>query len=276
LDPYHWIVNEEPPMKRRTFLAAVGASAAAALWPRLIRNAFADASFDAPGTRKTAPGLSTSPRQIDVSKRAQLVIVVPADDGQKYRRGEVWGEYLNHGAAAQIAPLSQVEVSCATMAELGALAGDVTGEPLALLFGTDGSVQPLDAKVPDYSRGLRMEGQDDDAIVDKRIGIVSKMIARALPPVPAGETHAAAERVVRALRTQPPSGSHWANASGCGPATVENMKEPDGEIVAYGCGMGHIPAKSSRFLYFFAKSPQQMEREWMKAQEKKTREAKRK
>jgi hypothetical protein len=265
-------------MKRRTFLAAVGASAAAALWPSLIRRAFADASFDAPGTRKTAPGLSTSQKHIDVSQRAQLVIVVPADDGQKYRRGELWGEYLNHGTPAQIAPLSHVDVSCATMQELGTLAGDIKGEPLALLFERDGSVQTLDAKVPEVSRGLRMEGQDEDAIVDKRIAVVSGLVKRALPPVAPTETRVAADRVVRAVRTQAPSGSHWANASGCGPASVENMKEPDedGVVVGVGCGMGHIPAKSSRFLYFFAKTPQQMEREWMKEQEKKNKEARRK
>ena len=75
--------------------------------------------------------------------------------------------------------------------------------------------------------------------------------------------------MVRAVRNGPPTGSHWANASGCGPATVENMKEDSDEIVAYGCGMGHVPAKSSRFLYFFAKSPRQMEREWMKEQQAK-------
>ena len=258
-------------MKRRTFLAAVGASAAVALWPRLIRRAFADASFDAPGTRKSAPGLSTTPKHIDPSQRPQLVIVVPADDAQKSRRGELWGEYLNHGEPAQIAPLSHVDVSCATLQELGALAGDVVGEPLALLFQRDGSVQRLDAKVPEYARGLRLDGQDDDAIVDRRIALVSAMVKRALPPVAPGDVRAAADRVVRAVRAQPPAGSHWANASGCGPASVENMKEENesGVVVAYGCGMGHIPAKSSRFLYFFAKSPQQLEREWMKAQEKK-------
>ncbi|HEX9100735.1 MAG TPA: hypothetical protein VF997_00960 [Polyangia bacterium] len=255
-------------MKRRTFLAAVGASTAAALWPSLIRRAFADASFDAPGTKKTAPGLSTSTRHIDPSKRPQLVIVVPADDGQKYRRGELWGEYLNHGAPAQLAPLAHVDVSCATMKELGALAGDVKGEPLALLFERDGSVRALDTKYPDYAAATRFDPKDDDAIVDKRIALVSAMVARALPPVPADEVRAAAARVVRAVREQPPAGSHWANASGCGPATVENMKDDSDEVVGYGCGMGHIPAKSSRFLYFFAKSPQQMEREWMKEQEK--------
>lgn len=260
-------------MKRRTFLAAIGASAGVALWPALIRRAFADASFDAPGTKKTAPGLSTSPKHIDPSKRPQLVIVVPADDGQKYRRGEMWGEYLNHGEAAQLAPLSSVDVSCATMAELGPLAKDVKGEPLAIVFDRDGSVRALEAKVPEYSQRFDAESwKKDDAIADKRIAAMAKMVAGALPPVPPGDVRAAAASVIRAVREQPPAGSHWANASGCGPATVENMKEDDGdEVVGYGCGMGHIPSKASRFLYFFAKSPQRMEREWMKQQEKKAK-----
>jgi hypothetical protein len=34
--------------------------------------------------------------------------------------------------------------------------------------------------------------------------------------------------------------------------------------------MGHVPAKSSRFLYFFAKTPQQMEREAFAAERKRS------
>jgi hypothetical protein len=49
------------------------------------------------------------------------------------------------------------------------------------------------------------------------------------------------------------------------------MKDDSNEIVAIGCGMGHVPEKSSRFLYFFAKSPQQMEREWLADERKKQR-----
>ena len=235
-------------MKRRMFLATIGASTAAALWPSLIRRAFADASFDAPGTKKTAPGLSTTQKHIDPSNRPQLVIVVPADDGEKNTRGAAWGEYLNHGEPAQIAPLASVDVSCATMAELGALAKDVKGEPMALLFGKDGSVHALEVKLPAYAASRRVDWKDDDAIVDKRIAAMSSMVRGALPPVPAGDVHAAAARVIRSVREQPPTGSHWANASGCGPATVENMKEADSdEVVGYGCGMGHVPAKSTRF-----------------------------
>ena len=261
-------------MKRRAFLATVGAStAAAALWPSLIRRAFADASFDAPGARKTAPGLSTNARHLDPSKRPQLVIVIPADDGQKYRRGDFWGEYLNHGEPAQIAPLAHVDVSCATMAELGALAKDIRGEPLAILFSRDGSVRALDATVPEYKPARGWDRKDDDAQVDRRIAVMAKMIGGALPPVPAGEVRAAAARVIRAVREVPPAGSHWANASGCGPPTVENMKEDDDEVVGYGCGMGHIPEKSARFLYFFAKTPQQRERAALREQEAKAKAA---
>ena len=40
--------------------------------------------------------------------------------------------------------------------------------------------------------------------------------------------------------------------------------------------MGQIPGNSAHFLYFCAKTPQQMEREWMKEEQKKTKQAKRK
>ena len=254
-------------MKRRTFLASVGASAAAALGPSLIRRAVAGASFDAPGTKKTAPGLATSPRRIDASVRPQLVIVVPADDEEKYRRGELWGEYLNHGTPSQIAPLDRVDVSCATMKELGALARGVVGEPLALLFERDGRVRALDTQYPDWASLNRYDPKADDAIVDKRIMLVSKMVASALPMQPFDGVHGAAARVIRKVREQPPAGSHWANASGCGPASVEGMK--DDEAGGVGCGMGHVPEKSSRFLYFFAKTPWQMEREEIAAEQEK-------
>jgi hypothetical protein len=45
-------------------------------------------------------------------------------------------------------------------------------------------------------------------------------------------------------------GSKWAVSSGCG--TIVEGDETD---VAFGCGMGHVPRKSERFLYFFSKPP---------------------
>ncbi|HYV45165.1 MAG TPA: hypothetical protein VFA20_09910 [Myxococcaceae bacterium] len=45
-------------------------------------------------------------------------------------------------------------------------------------------------------------------------------------------------------------GSKWADASGCG-ETVEG----EDDNLAFGCGMGRVPARSQRFLYFFTRSP---------------------
>src|SRR5262249_3314633 len=125
-------------MRRRTFLAAVGASATVAWWPRLIRHAFADASFDVPGARTTAPGLAPARARGRQAGKPLFGIGVPADDGKKYERGELWGEYLNYGGAAELAPLAQVEVGCASMAELSSLAPEVRGEPLAVVVEPDG------------------------------------------------------------------------------------------------------------------------------------------
>jgi hypothetical protein len=260
-------------MKRRTFLATVGASAAVALWPRLIRRAFADASFDAPGAKKTAPGYASARARAQQANKPLFVIVVPADDAAKYARGELWGEYLNHADAVDLAPLAQVEVTCATKQDLGGLARGIVNEPLAVVVDPDGSARGLDVKYPAYEPGRRWDPKDDDAVADKRIRAVAGMVARALPPVPADERRALGTTAVRTLREGAPSGSHWAHASACGPATVENMHDvdDDGIAVGYGCGMGHVPAKSSRFLYFFAKSPQRLERDWMAEQEKKNK-----
>jgi len=45
-------------------------------------------------------------------------------------------------------------------------------------------------------------------------------------------------------------GSKWADASGCG-ETVEG----EDDNLAFGCGMGRVPSRSQRFLYFFTRSP---------------------
>ncbi len=64
-------------------------------------------------------------------------------------------------------------------------------------------------------------------------------------PSPMTTVLAAAARE-RLLHQRVP-GSHWANSSGCG-SSIEG--HPDyGRGIA--CGMGHVPAKSSRFLYFY-------------------------
>jgi len=59
---------------------------------------------------------------------------------------------------------------------------------------------------------------------------------------------AAAARAVYCRQRIP--GSKWASSGGCG-QTIEGDEEP----VMVDCGMGMIPPKSRRFLYFFTQSP---------------------
>jgi hypothetical protein len=47
----------------------------------------------------------------------------------------------------------------------------------------------------------------------------------------------------RLLRTSPPAGARWATSGGCG-VRIEGHKERH----AIGCGMGHVPERSRRFL----------------------------
>lgn len=49
------------------------------------------------------------------------------------------------------------------------------------------------------------------------------------------------------LRKQRIPGSYWARQSGCG-TTVEGAEDRSAMVA---CGMGHVPEKSQRFLYFF-------------------------
>lgn len=76
--------------------------------------------------------------------------------------------------------------------------------------------------------------------------LVAQTAARAEP----GERSALYQLLAGAadtrLREERIPGSHWARASGCG-TTVEGVES--NSII--GCGMGHVPQKSRRFLYFF-------------------------
>ena len=59
---------------------------------------------------------------------------------------------------------------------------------------------------------------------------------------------ALAAAAIATLRDRAPEGTYWANNSGCG-TDIEGHPEFS-EMVD--CGMGHIPPKAARFLYFFA------------------------
>ncbi|AUX28111.1 MULTISPECIES: hypothetical protein [Sorangium] len=248
-------------MKRRHLLGATAAGLAATAWPAFLREAFGDgAACDETGKPAAAAGslvqVSAAFRRARQSKRALLVFVIPADDGAKWERGHAFGELLNFGADRDLAPLAGVEVVCATMADLKKLvpsAGD--GEPLLVVVRTDKvpvAATQLDVALPSYDGMRLMTGnreellKRDDTTAARRIGALGALLRKGLGAGAENlETRAASVRA--RLVKAPPAGAHWAVASGCG-TEVEGVDETG--LMA--CGMGHVPSKSRRFLYFFA------------------------
>jgi len=104
------------------------------------------------------------------------------------------------------------------------------------------------------------EGQREAArqILAGGEGTVEEVLATAPVLSVAASERSGDPRLVRLLadaararyRAQRVPGSKWGNATGCG-ETIEG--EEDNLYVA--CGMGHVPPRSSRFLYFYTLPP---------------------
>jgi hypothetical protein len=248
-------------VKRRQILGAASAGLAASLWPAWLREAFGEPpACDAAGgaALKRLAALSGAFGRARAGVKPLLVLVIPADDAAKYDRGRNFGELLNFGSDAQVAPLARAEVVCATMADLQRLVpGAGAGEPLMVLVSTQrlpATARQLDVALPvsePFGRGRggsweEME-KNDDVVSDQRIALLAGLIRGALGADDAQAAALAAD-VRKRLKDQPPGGARWADSSGCG-ATIEG----EDDNVAMGCGMGHVPRKSRRFLYFFAK-----------------------
>lgn len=239
--------------------------------------------------------------------RPQLVLVIPADRGERYYRGHAFGELLHHAEDLALARLALFDVSCATPDELRARTGrPLKGEPWMVVIDRT-ALRPV--VTPYTDPALRIDLERDDALVDARIdariarltamleaAAPATMIrrladaeARALAPhvkeeldivlgdavaprlavaeaatatllarvlAPEGDEDWLFERLraeivprladltrERLLRTRPPAGARWATSGGCG-VRIEGAKEHH----MIGCGMGHVPARSRRFL----------------------------
>ncbi len=275
-------------MKRRAFLGA----AAVSVVGLMVRRAFGDSSLPGKkGDTSSAVQKVDLKAALDRAARAGVplfVIIIPQDDGKKWEVGRAWGELLNHGKPEEVAPLSRAEVVCAPMDELAKISipGISGAEPLAVAIDSSSRrvTQLLHATLAVYEQrfGIVVVGdkekapkpRPDDEVTADRIKTMAGLVRGGLPGTPAlltVETATLAQLVKTKLVDRPPPGAHWANASGCGPARIEQTPEEKEterlaeeadrkkgmmrmkSIVAYGCGMGHVPAKSTRFLHFFAK-----------------------
>ncbi len=100
-------------------------------------------------------------------------------------------------------------------------------------------------------------GEAPIELVDRGAALV--LAAPLSPAQPrAARTNALADAARARLSKQRVPGSHWASSHGCG-TRVEGHPDQGLGIM---CGMGYVPAKSSRFLYFYtvAKDPQKSDR----------------
>jgi len=223
-------------VKRRAFLGfGLGLIAAG-----VVRRAFADVSTS--GVQRGE--LDGAVERAREGKRPILILVIPTDETKKYDRGRAFGEWLNHGSDEQLRSLGAVEVAAATMADVRRRwpsAG--AGDPLMVLVRND-VVQLVDGDLPVSVDGGRRGGDDatEVPIIKRRIAKLASLADRAI-----GQHGDAAEVRARLVK-RPVPGSRWAVATGCG-TTVEGDDNP----MRVKCGMGHVPALSQRFLYFFTK-----------------------
>jgi hypothetical protein len=271
-------------MRRRSFLLASGGGALVMLGPGWLRRAFGDASLKGAtltedsrfGDLARRRALAGAKARALAAGRPLLVFIIPKDDRLKIDRGHAFGELLTHGTPAQLAPLASVELACATLDDLGASAsGKEDAAVLARLDPRTSRLElirparPLPLLDPIERRMLDPDPPiDEDQYIENRIAALASLIEETLGPARSPQLGL---KVANAFRGRPPAGTHWASESGCGPAYVEEtpeeraarkaaekrgqaFKDPR-DVVGYDCGMGHVPDKSARFLYFFTNKP---------------------
>lgn len=284
--------------RRRVLLAGVGSAGALATvvvgWPRWLQRAFSGGAATegeinpepevtpCPGAMKKPPTEPTAPpprvvhrdprkilteaaRRGRDEKKKLLVLVIPENLSLRYERGAIFGEYLNHGSSADLAPLASAVVVCARTADLAAALGvKIEGEPLMLVLDptlSPPSVAVLDARIPplpDSSDRFSKGGQTTPLIeerINQRIQQVAAVVRQGLGGAPADELEARARTVQASVVKRAPPGGRWGHASGCG-VSYEAHEDGDEEESGMACGMGFVPARSSRFLDFLvAKTP---------------------
>ena len=113
----------------------------AATWPVWIRTAFAGAGPECPGDPRLAwrwlEIVSEGFRRAQRLGKPLLVLVVPDGGEARWRKGQAFGELLNHGGDEAMALLALAEVICAPMSALRlAVPGAGEGEPTMVVVET--------------------------------------------------------------------------------------------------------------------------------------------
>ncbi len=212
------------------------------------------------------------------ASRPLLILVLPEDMGASWRRGHVFGEWLVHGPAEDLAMLSALTLVCARPQEVRRMLPTVLEDAWMVLAhpaGALGSPRFVRVAVEDLPDGFyrgRPEGAEswtreqraawEDEGIDRRIAGTSTAF-RVLMEVPPGVSASlnsdtedptegstgdrAGDSARREILGVDPPGARWASSHGCG---VRYIHAED-RGVAFGCGLGHVPARSSLFLSYY-------------------------
>lgn len=168
-------------MDRRGVLKGLGVAAAAALWPGWVREAFA-----APrnGLLESAATLLSAIERARARRQPLLVFVIPEDDRVKYFRGRHFGEWLNHGADADLAPLACADAVCAGMDALRALLPGpaLDGEQAILLLDASAERMPgLGVVLAGFShRDSTLDEGDEESQITACIRATGAAVRRAI------------------------------------------------------------------------------------------------
>ncbi|HEY0132595.1 MAG TPA: hypothetical protein VGB85_00910, partial [Nannocystis sp.] len=164
------------------FLATVALGAGATTLPVWLSRAFRrerDCEVDLADHLADSPVQMSDPEQClpggeHGPQKPRLVFVIPTDDRLQWLRGQAFGELLNHGSDAQLAPLACFEVLCRPT-------GDPLDEPLMLLLDpATGTTISLDAPLPvDPDDPYPPPTRDEEARIDDRIAVLARLISDA-------------------------------------------------------------------------------------------------
>ena len=171
-----------------------------------------------------------------------LAVVIPTID--RDTRGRVVGGILGEANAPLLGLLADYAPVCATVEELHLLG--VVLPPDAWFAVVDTATVPARV-VPIAGPSPGREWEDD---IDRGAGLLSRALAGLRgedAPSARGQAKVGRERWV----TSRLPGSWWANAGGCG-LHIEEYDD-DGWLGIL-CGMGSMPARAARFLYFVDKA----------------------
>ena len=100
--------------------------------------------------------------------------------------------------------------------------------------------------VAEAERALAVAGAPPDPVVQRAPALVALAAARAHGARRDQLQAALARQAVARIRSHRIPGSYWASSAGCG-VTIEEAPDPG---FAVGCGMGHVPERSRRFLHW--------------------------